>query len=190
MRGPPRKGRPAALAASPCPHCAAMRERGEGAKRLEGGASEKRGAHAEELFHFAHQALVRQEDTTWSLLSSTVELRGMMHLRLGGLRRHGSASDSGCRRRVVGQTTHDQADVHIARQGQRAPPCGRTTRGALAVARAPRSPAPRPRPGAGCARPAHRPGAHGPGTRPAWPARATGQCRSACRASNPHSCAG
>jgi len=35
--GPPRKGRPAALAASPCPQRAAMRERGEGAKRLRGG---------------------------------------------------------------------------------------------------------------------------------------------------------
>ena len=35
-RGQPRKGRPAALAASPCPHCAAMRERGEGPQGLRG----------------------------------------------------------------------------------------------------------------------------------------------------------
>ncbi len=35
-RGQPRKGRPAVLLASPCPHGAAMRERGEGAKRLRG----------------------------------------------------------------------------------------------------------------------------------------------------------
>ena len=36
---PPRKGRPAARVAFPCPHCAAMRERGEGAKRLRGVSS-------------------------------------------------------------------------------------------------------------------------------------------------------
>src|SRR3989338_5466693 len=37
-RGQPSKGRPAARAASPCPRCAAMRERGGGAKRLRGGS--------------------------------------------------------------------------------------------------------------------------------------------------------
>ena len=35
--GLPRKGRPAALGASPCPQRAALRERGEGAKRHRGG---------------------------------------------------------------------------------------------------------------------------------------------------------
>ncbi len=35
-QGPPCKGRPAALVASPCPHCEAVRERGEGAQRLRG----------------------------------------------------------------------------------------------------------------------------------------------------------
>ena len=45
-RGPPRKGRPAALAASPFPQRAAMREKGEGAKRHRG------------LFHI-HQASQR-----------------------------------------------------------------------------------------------------------------------------------
>ena len=40
------------------------------------------------------------------------------HLRLGGLRRHGQRFGFRGRRRVVGQTTHDEADVHIARQGQ------------------------------------------------------------------------
>jgi len=36
MPGLPRKGRPAALGASPCPRRAALRERGEGAKRHRG----------------------------------------------------------------------------------------------------------------------------------------------------------
>jgi hypothetical protein len=36
IRRPPCKGRPAALVASPCPHRAAVRERGEGAQRLRG----------------------------------------------------------------------------------------------------------------------------------------------------------
>ena len=38
-RWQPRKGRPAALPASPCPHCAAMRERGEGPKGLRGASA-------------------------------------------------------------------------------------------------------------------------------------------------------
>ena len=40
------------------------------------------------------------------------------HLRLGGLRRHGQRFGFRGRRRVVGQAAHDEADVHIARQGQ------------------------------------------------------------------------
>ena len=38
-RGQPRKGRPAALAASPCPQCGAMRERGEGPQGLRGASA-------------------------------------------------------------------------------------------------------------------------------------------------------